>query len=156
MKSSSLFLIAALGVAAYFLFKPAPANGSNSGGDTGGGSSMLSPETWSNPAETKTYTVKAVTPMNQNIRQNISTVQEGINFINDNIAAGNQLQRTSTTLARQISYTDASGKPTTGNIATLANGNTVAISTNQPVRDSAGLTNFDRLIAANKKAALKK
>lgn len=128
--TSNILLLGALGALGYFIFKSQSVNAMSGlfGGETffGGGGGLPSANVSSD-----------------NEIRSTETQAERINALNKSASDGT-LQRTSQTLARNVTIGN-----TTGNIARLGDGSTKFISVNQPARDSSGQTNFDRLIAKN-------
>jgi hypothetical protein len=126
MKTENLLLLGALGVGAYLLLsKPATAtvtNNMQSGQSTGQEA----------PPPKKD---QGVTPAD------IKAVNEGYE--------NRTLQRTSQTVARNVTYTTPDAIQRSGNVVQLAIGNPVAISATPAVRDAQGKTAIDRLIEKN-------
>jgi len=168
MKTGSFIALLALGVGAAFLLsksRNATAEGGGFGGGSGGadfGGSGLGGTSATNTGAdfqpSPFYVVRATTPQGITYSQSINSVQQGVDFINNAVATGQTIQRTSQTLATGISFTTAGGKTYTpgksGTISTgiaqLGTGNRVAVAVVKPATDASGRTALDRIIAKNK------
>lgn len=117
MKTTEALLIGAVGLGAYYLFSYR-----NSffvvARDT-------QPVSAGVPANNTAFEVNATTKNGIPVRKTISSVQEGVDFINDTLATGGTLQRRSRTLAK-VGYNS--------NIAKLADGSIKQV-TVKPVTD---------------------
>lgn len=92
-------------------------------------------------AETPFYNVSATTPQGATITKKISSVQSGVDFINDTSKNNANLNRTSQTLVKPT--ITATG--TAGGIAKLGTGAIVGITTT----NKSGVTALDKVIAKN-------
>lgn len=89
-----------------------------------------------NDAYQKAVNAFLTTPVNTT-----PSIKAGVDMINTAVKENVQLPRTSETI-QKVSVNK--------NIARLSDGTIKVVSVNQPARDSAGMTNFDRIIAKNK------
>lgn len=145
VKGDTVVLLGLLGLGAYALFKSRDVEvlGASVGGNAG---AMPAGSGGTTPAAKK-YQVYAAQEDGTVKETEISTVEDGVRFINENFYK-NQIVSPGATLA-VIDRDSKSGKATS-TVSRLANGSLAKISISQPARDSSGKTALDRRIEARK------
>lgn len=86
------------------------------------------------------YPINSINTNGQVETKIISSTKQGVDFINDTIASGGTLLRTSGTI-QKVGYND--------NVARLADGSIARVTVKQPVRDKSGKTALDKIIEKN-------
>jgi len=111
MKTTNILLLGIAAVGAFFLLK--------------GKGVAAQPDSWAGGANAP-FLATAITPSGETIKQKISSVKEGVDFMNTATSTGATLQRTSKTLQSNVSA-NVGGQALKGDIAQLAIGKPVFI-----------------------------